>query len=111
MFIEMNEITLRILRVLIRNPKKEFYQREISKLAKVSLGATNYTIKELSSFSIVKERKVGRMCFYKINNKHPIVYYLKILLNIIDLLPLVVQLKSLTKKLFYMEAVQMEQIQ
>ena len=39
------------------------------------------------------------MCFYKINNKHPIVYYLKILLNIIDLLPLVVQLKSLTKKI------------
>ncbi len=95
----MNDVTLRILGLLSRNPRREFYQREISRLAKVSVGATNYTMKKLSSLDIVIEKKMGKMRLYKINKNNPLVHYMKISLNILDLLPLVSELKKLTKRI------------
>lgn len=77
-----DEISIRILAVLADDPEREFYQREIAKLAKVSIGATSQKLRKLSRNDLVTSRKSGRMIFYRYNLHNPVAKQLKILLNV-----------------------------
>lgn len=85
MFTDMkfaDEISMRILAVLADSPRKEFYQREIARLAKISVGAASQKLRQLSSNGLVKSRPSGRMIFYQYNLRDPVAKQLKRLLNV-----------------------------
>jgi len=77
-----DEISMRILSVLADSPRKEFYQREIARLANISVGAASQKLRQLSSNGLVKSRSSGRMIFYQYNLRDPVAKQLKRLLNV-----------------------------
>lgn len=77
-----NEISIRILAAMADETEREFYQREIARLAGVSIGATSQTLRKLFETGLVTSRKSGRMMFYRYNLHNPVAKQLKILLNV-----------------------------
>lgn len=102
MFNKMNFITetsLKVLTLLAGDPMKEFYQREIAKKTKVSVGAVNQILRTLAEREIVTEDKRGKMIFYKYNIQNPVSRQLKIFFNVNDLSELIGQLKERCKRI------------
>jgi len=102
MFNKMNFITetsLKVLALLAGDPMKEFYQREMARKTKVSIGAVNQILRTLVEREIVTEEKRGRMIFYKYNLQNPVSRQIKILFNVNDLSELVRQLRERCKRI------------
>lgn len=93
-----DEISLRILAVLAENPNKEYYQREIAKLAGVSIGATSEKMRKHAEDGLVTVRKSGRMMFYRYNLQDPLARQFKILLNINAIHELIQELSGYAKR-------------
>lgn len=91
--------SLSILVQLAEDPMKEFYQREIAKKAKVSLGSANQLLKDLVDSEIIVLEKRGKMFFYKINLNNPVTRHFKILFNVMRLDDLVKELRDLCKRI------------
>ena len=72
----------RLLAVMAEDPQRELYQREIARLALVSIGATSQKMKKLSDDELVNSRNSGKMIFYRYNLKNPVAKQFKILLNL-----------------------------
>ncbi|MDD5614180.1 MAG: nucleotidyltransferase domain-containing protein [Candidatus Omnitrophica bacterium] len=89
----------KILYFLLAHPEERFYDREISRLAKVSRASANYSLRTLTGANIAKREKRGRMYFYYVTLDDPIIRQLKITQNIISLRPLVEKLKELSLKI------------
>ena len=102
MFTEMNFITetsLRVLAPLMADPLREFYQREVARIAGVSVGATNQILRVLADEEIVVRERRGKMFFYKYNLENPVARQLKVLLNVGSLDRLVKQLRDHCKRI------------
>ena len=93
-----DEISIRILAVMAEELGKELYQREIAKLAGISIGATSQRLRQLSENGMVSFRKSGKMLFYRYNLQDPVAKQFKILLNINAVHGLVGQLRSQAKR-------------
>jgi len=93
-----DEISMRILTALAEDPDREYYQREIAKLAGISIGATSQKLRQLSGDGVVNVRRSGRMMFYRYNLRDSLAKQLKILLNVNAIHGLVQELKSYTKR-------------
>lgn len=89
----------KILSFLIKNPDKEYFDREISKLTGVSRAGTNFALRELAKEGMILREKRGRMYFYKVPSNDIFIKYLKILQNIVFLRPLVEKLKKISLKI------------
>ncbi len=89
----------KILFFLIQNLDKVYFDREISKLADVSRAGTNFALRELAKGGLISREKRGRMYFYNAQSGNIPIKYLKILQNIILLLPLVEKLKKISLKI------------
>jgi len=89
----------KILSFLIKNPDKEYFDREISKITGVSRAGTNFALRDLAKEGIILREKRGRMYFYKIPSNDVFVKYLKILQNIILLRTLGEKLKKFSLKI------------
>jgi predicted nucleotidyltransferase len=75
-------IEMRILSTLAREPDREFYQREIARLAAVSVGGASQRLREIVERGLVHARKSGRMIFYRYNLDDPLARQFKILLSV-----------------------------
>ena len=53
-------ISARLLAVMAEDPQRELYQREVARLASVSIGATCQKLKKLSDNEMVSSRKAAR---------------------------------------------------
>lgn len=101
----MNKNTLystnkqKVLGFLLEHPDKEFYDREVSNLSGVSRAGTNFALRELYDEGLVKREKKGRMHFYRIDIKEPVVKQLKITKNITELSPLLKKVKPLSQRI------------
>lgn len=84
----------KILYFLIQNPDKEYYDREISRLTGVSRAGTNFALRTLSETKLILREKRGRMYFYKTSSDNILIKNLKIVQNIVFLLPLIEELKD-----------------
>ncbi len=85
MFTLMNLITTPYLRIMMQfatDPMSQYYQRELSRICGVSIGATNQFVKRLVQTGFVTQEKRGKMYFYRLDLKNPAVRQFKILLNI-----------------------------
>jgi predicted nucleotidyltransferase len=74
-------VEMKILSTLAREPDREFYQREIARLAGISVGATSQRLREIVEGGLVSARKSGRMIFYRYNLDDPLARQLKVLLT------------------------------
>ena len=93
-----DEVSIRILAAIADDPERELYQREIAKLAKVSIGATSQKLRKLSENGLVSSRKSGRMIFYRYNLYDPVARQLKILLNVSAVHEMVHELRDHAKR-------------
>ena len=84
----------KILSFLIRNPDKEYFDREVSKLTGVSRAGTNFALRDLAKAGLILREKRGKMYFYKASSANIIIKYIKILQNITFLFPLIEKLKK-----------------
>ena len=75
-------IEMRILSTLAREPDREFYQREIARLAGVSVGGASQRLREIVERGLVHARKSGRMIFYRYSLDDPLARQFKILLSV-----------------------------
>ena len=78
----MDALPARLLAVLADDPQREFYQREVARLAAVSVGAACQEMKKLADDELVKSRKSGKMIFYRYNPANPAARQFKLLLNL-----------------------------
>ena len=78
----MDAIEMRILSTLAREPDREFYQREIARLAGISVGGTSQRLRGIVKNGLVHARKSGRMIFYRFNLNDPVARQFKILLSV-----------------------------
>lgn len=89
----------KVLYFLLAHPDKKYYDREISRLAKVGRAATNYSLRSLIDTGLVEREKKGRMYFYYITADEPIIRQLKITQNLIYIRPLAEKLKPISLKI------------
>ena len=94
-----DEISIRILAVMSDDPEKEFYQREIARLAGISIGATSQKLRKLSEDGLVTSRKSGRMMFYRYDLHDPVARQLKILLNVNAIHGMIRELRDHAKRI------------
>lgn len=94
-----DEISMRILAAMASNPEREYYQREIARLARISIGATSQTLRKLSKDGLVTSRKSGRMMFYRYDLRDPVARQLKILLNVNALHGMIRELRDHAKRI------------
>jgi predicted nucleotidyltransferase len=87
-------ISARLLAVLAEDPRRELYQREIARLASVSIGATCQKLKKLSDNEMVSSRKAGKMIFYRYNLTNPVAKQFKLLLNLTAVFELTLKLRD-----------------
>ncbi len=90
---------IKILRFLSENHLNNFYEREISRKSGVSIGATNQLLRIFTEASLAKREKRGKMYFYKINLENPIVKQLRILFTVLDIYPLLEEIKPLSERI------------
>lgn len=89
----------KVLYFLLAHPEKRFYDREVSRLAKVGRAATNYSLRALIDAGIVEREKRGRMYFYYVTLDDPVIRQLKITQNLICIRPLVEKIKGISLKI------------
>ena len=89
----------KILSFIIENNDKEFYDREIARLAGVSRAGANFALRDLAKAGLINRIKKGRMFFYSAVSDNMIIKYLKIVQNIALINPLVEKLKEWSDKI------------
>ncbi|MBI4232299.1 nucleotidyltransferase domain-containing protein [Candidatus Peregrinibacteria bacterium] len=101
MFTLMNLVAtphLKVVTQLCKDPMREYYQRELAIVSKVSVGLTNQFLRELTELQFVTQEKRGKMNFYKLNLKNPVVRQFKILLNVDSLHELIQTISTGSRK-------------
>lgn len=63
---------VKIIRVLIENPRREYCLEDVVKVTGLSFGTAHPALKGLVSSRIVVVRRAGRSTLYKINERSPI---------------------------------------
>lgn len=94
-----SKIGQKILLLIVSHPDKQFYEREIVKLANVSVGGANQILKVFARLDLIKLDKKGRMNFYQANLSNPLTREFKILENIARLGTITDKLKLEAQKI------------
>jgi len=101
MFEKMNitPLGMNVLIFLARNPNKEFYVRELTKILNKSIGGVHKTLKSMTSRDLISERKSGKNIYYQINQRNPSIKNFKIFMTINELHTLINTLKDISEKI------------
>ena len=83
----------KILCLFFTNPTKEFYEKEVSDIIKISVGAVNKYMKILTKIELLQQEKHGRMHFYTLNRENLLVKYLKVVFTLST--PLIQEIKDI----------------
>jgi len=89
----------RILKFLAEFPNKTFFEREIAQKAKISRGAANAALRKLAKAGLIIRERKGRMSFYSVDLKNPLIKQWKVLSNAIRIYPLIKRLKKESDKI------------
>jgi predicted nucleotidyltransferase len=83
----------RALSLLAEHPDRSYFVTEVSNLTGLSAGAASQALARLHRLGLVSRYRRGRLVLYAVNADHPVVRQQKILLTLIDLTPLLNQMK------------------
>ena len=84
---------------LLSHPDEKYYDREVSRLSKVSKASVNFALRDLIKTGLIRREKKGRMYFYYAGLSEPLVRQFKITQNLISVKPLVDKLKNISLKI------------
>lgn len=89
----------KIISFLVDNAGNEFTEKDISKATGVKKSATNLALRKLAGKGLVDIKKVGRSSLCKIKENNFVAKEIKVLQNILILLPLLEKLKPVSQKI------------
>jgi len=78
----------------LRHPQGRFYSREVAEQTGLSRAGTNFSLRDLADAKLLNLEKKGRMHFYSLAARSPLVRQIKIVLVITELAPLIDELKK-----------------
>jgi predicted nucleotidyltransferase len=88
-----------VLSLFVTNPEKPNYTREISKTAKISLGAASNALKQLEQCGILVHEMLGRTKLYKLTESNPFIRTIKILNILLVLESLIAKLMPISRRI------------
>lgn len=89
---------MELLVFLSKNPSQKFFERELSRKSKISLGSISNYLREFEKIDFMKKEKQGKFFLYKINTDNPVVRQFKVFLNVFELRGLTEKLKQFSRK-------------
>jgi len=89
----------RVLGFLSLYPDKAYFGSEISRAANISLGAASNALRELTKAQLLIREKKGKMYFYSVDLKNPLVRQFKVIQNISSLADLMKNLKEVSERI------------
>lgn len=84
----------KVLGFLCRNPSRAYFSAEVALQTLLSKGGVNQVLRSLAERGVLKAEKRGRMIFYQVDAKSPLIRQFKILRNVELLEPLVRKIKG-----------------
>lgn len=90
-----NTSAQKVLYFLLSSPNEKYFDREISRLSRVSKAATNFALRDLLKAKLVSREKKGRMYFYYVDTNNFLIRQLKITQNVLKIQPLIDKLKPI----------------
>jgi len=88
----------KVLNFFLDHPGKEFVEKEIQRVVKISKSGTNYALRELVQADFLFRNKKGKQNFYSLNYKNPVIKQVKVTKVIIQIQPLLESFKKLSSK-------------
>src|SRR2546422_7375278 len=79
---QIDRFSIAILRLLASEPLRTYYQREVARIAGVSVGKTNQVLRRLESDELVSRERRGNVDLYSYNLSSPPARHLKIFFNL-----------------------------
>jgi predicted nucleotidyltransferase len=67
----------KLLTIFLTNPERDFYCREISRLAKITLPSISKELRNLKEAGLIKQKRRGNNIYYQANKENPIYPELK----------------------------------
>lgn len=95
----INTTEQKILNFLAQNPGRNFFDKEVAQKTKISRGATNKALRNLTKARLIIKEKKGRMNFYQTDTSNVFIKEYKVLKNIIQLYPLLKKLELISEKI------------
>jgi len=95
---QIDRFSIAILRLLASEPLKSYYQREVARIARVSVGKTNQVLRRLESDELVSRERRGNVDLYSYNLDSPAARYLKIFFNLSEVDELRRRLRGVSNK-------------
>ena len=74
--------TLRVMEAFFSDPVEKAYEMEVVKRSGVSKGSANKILRNLTELGLLKREEKGRMVFYELDLRSPLVRQFKVLYNI-----------------------------
>jgi predicted nucleotidyltransferase len=74
--------TLRVLETFFEHPLEKLHEREVMRKSGVSKGSVNKILRQLAGLGFLMREEKGRMVFYELELRSPIVRQFKVLYNI-----------------------------
>lgn len=89
----------KILKYFAIHPSGEYIEKDIQKATAISKAGVNFALRALSKDGLVERKKRGKLAFYSINLENPLIRQIKVLLNLIEIDPLIHSIKDLSDKI------------
>lgn len=89
----------KVLGYFLSHPSSNLYDREVATLTKISTAGTNFALRDLAKFGLLKREQKGRMVFYSLDNDSAFIRQLKIVQTIALLMTLVDNIKKYSLKI------------
>lgn len=90
---------MKVLAFLGQEPSRSYYQREIARLAGVSVGKANQVLRELEREGIVVKETRGKMNLYRYDLRSPVARSLKSFFTLTEISDLVKKLGPVSRKI------------
>jgi predicted nucleotidyltransferase len=95
---QIDRFSMAILRLLASEPLRSYYQREVARIAGVSVGKTNQVLRRLEKDELLSRERRGNVDLYSYNLGSPPARYLKIFFNLSEVEGLRRRLRGLSSK-------------
>lgn len=89
----------KVLKFLATSQEKEYTEKEIQEVTQVSKAGVNFALRDLAKDGLANIQKRGRMSFYSVSSDNPLISQIKVIINLINIEPLVHSLKNYSDKI------------
>jgi len=90
---------MKVFELFLGDPMQGYHEREVVRRTGVSKGSANGILRLLADLDLLVRERKGRMVFYKLNAKEPVVKQFKVLVNVYKLKELLDRLKERSRRI------------